>query len=235
MHLIFESIKVLQMHRINSLKHLALLGALKRPVKISSSEFTKYTFTSSKTAARTLKQLEEEGLIKRSIIPEGQMISITDEGRIWLEREYSDYRHIFCGDEKKVELYGNVITGLGEGQYYIAQEGYRSQFEEKLEFVPYPGTLNVRLTDHSADVQKNRSLKNMIQISGFTNGQRTFGSCNCYFVEVEGIPGAVVTPERSHYPHDLLEIISPVHLRETLDLKDGDEVKITIEDRSACE
>ena len=47
--------------------------------------------------------------------------------------------------------------------------------------------------------------------------------------------GAVVTPERSHYPHDLLEIISPVHLRKTLELNDGDEVKITIEDRSACE
>ncbi|MGM0770505.1 MAG: winged helix-turn-helix domain-containing protein/riboflavin kinase [Halobacteriota archaeon] len=223
------------MHRINSLKHLALLGALKKPVKISSSEFTKYTFTSSKTAARTLKQLEEEGLIKRSIIPEGQMISITDEGRTWLEREYNDYRHIFCGDEKKVELHGNVITGLGEGQYYISQEGYSSQFKEKLDFVPYPGTLNVRLTDHSADVQKETKPKDTIQITGFTNGQRTFGSCNCYFVEVEGIRAAVVTPERSHYPHDLLEIIAPVHLRETLKLKDGDELKITIEDRSACE
>ncbi|MCD4800710.1 MAG: riboflavin kinase, partial [Methanococcoides sp.] len=87
------------MHRINSLKHLALLGALKKPVKISSSEFTRYTSTGSKTAARILKQLEEEGLIDRLIIPEGQMISITEEGRTWLESEFSDYKHIFCGDE----------------------------------------------------------------------------------------------------------------------------------------
>lgn len=223
------------MHRINSLKHLALLGALKKPVKISSSEFTRYTSTGSKTAARILKQLEEEGLIDRLIIPEGQMISITEEGRTWLESEFSDYKHIFCGDEDKIELYGNVITGLGEGQYYIAQDGYGSQFEEKLDFKPYPGTLNVRLTSHSADIQKRRSLKNIISISGFTDGQRTFGGCNCYFVEVEGVRGAVVTPERSHYPHDLLEIISPIHLRKTLELNDGDEVKITIEDRSACE
>ncbi|MEM2477681.1 MAG: DUF120 domain-containing protein, partial [Thermoproteota archaeon] len=30
------------------------------------------------------------------------------------------------------------------------------------------------------------------------------------------------------YPKDILEIIAPVNLRETLGLKDGDEIEITV-------
>ncbi len=216
------------MQRIESLKHLALLGALKRPIKISSTEFTKYTSTSSKTAARTLKQLEDEGLIQREIVPGGQMVKIGPCGLSLLKREYIDYRNIFSQDKKMAGLTGHVITGLGEGQYYIAQEGYRTQFEEKLNFIPYPGTLNIRLSDNGDDTVKVLRDQHMIQISGFTDGQRTFGGCKCYFVHVEGIPGAVIVPDRTHYPRDLLEIISPVHLRETLELNDGDEVRITL-------
>ncbi len=213
------------MHRIESLKHLALLGALGRPIKISSSEFTRYTSTSSKTAARTLKQLEDEGLIERKIVPSGQLVKIKESGDLLLRQEYLDYRAIFSRDKQRTQLFGHVITGLGEGQYYIAQEGYSKQFEEKLKFIPYPGTLNVRLSDTAEKVTLQQ--QSIIHIDGFTDGQRTFGACKCYYVHVEGILAAVIVPDRTHYPRDLLEIISPVHLRETLELKDGDEVKIT--------
>jgi riboflavin kinase, archaea type len=38
----------------------------------------------------------------------------------------------------------------------------------------------------------------------------------------------VVAPERTHYPSDLIEIISPVKLRDSLSLKDGDRVVIQV-------
>ncbi|MEM2577082.1 MAG: DUF120 domain-containing protein [Candidatus Bathyarchaeia archaeon] len=38
------------------------------------------------------------------------------------------------------------------------------------------------------------------------------------------IEGAIVSALRSHYGDDVLEIIAPVNLRETLKLKDGDKI-----------
>jgi riboflavin kinase len=54
-------------------------------------------------------------------------------------------------------------------------------------------------------------------------------------VEIEGIRGAVIIPDRTHYPVDLLEIIAPVNLREMLGINDGDNVKIVVRDPQRCE
>lgn len=219
------------MHTIPSLKHLGLLGALERPIKLSSGEFGDYLSTSSKTAARILKSLEEEGLIERRIVSGGQMIQISLRGKKLLVKEYNDYRHIFGGNSRPehVELHGHVVTGLGEGQYYIGQEGYQRQFREKLGFSPYPGTLNIHLTDFSIKLCEKAERGAVIPLSGFTDGERTFGGVSCYRVFINGVEGAVVMPDRTHYPKDLLEIVSPVKLREELKLKDGDEVRIIVD------
>lgn len=219
------------MHTIPSLKNLGLLGALDRPIKLSSAEFAEYLSTSSKTAARILKMLEEEGLVDRRLVAGGQMIQISLSGRAVLEKEYADYHHIFGGSGKPehVELHGHVVTGLGEGQYYIGQEGYQRQFHEKLGFSPYPGTLNIHLTDFSMKLREEAEKAAVIPIAGFTDGERTFGGVSCYRIYINGIEGAVVVPDRTHYPKDLLEIVSPVELRKELKLKDGDEVRIVID------
>lgn len=230
-HLIIEAQKVLAMYVVEYLKKLALLGAIDKPIKISSSEFTKYTSSSSKTAARILKQLENEHFIDRKIIPGGQLVTISEGGVKRLRAEYADYRYIFGKDEESIEMYGYLISGLGEGQYYIGLEGYRSQFQENLNFVPFPGTFNVQLTDFSVNMREKVDMIHAIPISGFTDGQRTFGAVKCYSAQIEGIRSAVVVPDRSHYPDDLVEIIAPVNLRKTLGLEDGDKVKIVVDYR----
>jgi riboflavin kinase len=67
-----------------------------------------------------------------------------------------------------------------------------------------------------------------VRIEGFNDGECTFGGGNCYSVSIGGIKAAVITPERTHYPLDLIEIIAPVKLRDTLRLKDGDRVVIQV-------
>ena len=74
-----------------------------------------------------------------------------------------------------------------------------------------------------------------IVVHGFSDGERSFGGGKCYPIEIEGIRGAVVIPDRTHYPADLLEIIAPVKLREMLRINDGDEVKIVVRDPQRCE
>lgn len=228
MHLKIKITKVPTVPDIEHLKKLALIGAVNKTIKVSSSEFQKHTGASSKTAARKLKQLEEEGLIERKIVPGGQLIRMTEKGIEILKSEYLEYSSIFSPESNILELEGNVLRGLGEGQYYVNIPGYRKQFEEKLHFTPFPGTLNVKLSENSSALRNQLLELPAVQIEGFNDGERTFGGGKCYPVSVGGIEAAVVAPERTHYPSDLIEIISPVKLRDSLNLKDGDRVVIQV-------
>lgn len=214
---------------IEYLKKLALMGAVNKNIKVSSSEFQKYIGASSKTAARKLKQLEEERLIERTIVPGGQLIKMTEKGLEILKNEYAEYRQIFSPENDAFELEGRVLTGLGEGQYYVNIPGYRKQFEEKLHFVPFPGTLNVQLFEDSSGQRDRLKELSSVPIHGFSDGERTYGGGKCYPVNIGGVGAAVVVPERTHYPADLIEVIASVKLRDALNLKDGDRVTIRIE------
>ena len=213
---------------IEYLKKLALIGAVNKTIKVSSSEFQKHTGASSKTAARKLKQLEEEGLIERKIVTGGQLIKMTEKGIEVLKNEYIDYNRIFSPEPEVLELEGKVLKGLGEGQYYVNIPGYRKQFEEKLHFVPFPGTLNVQLSENSLAIRKLLREMPAAQVDGFNDGERTFGGGKCYFVVIGGIEAAIVAPDRTHYPSDLIEIIAPVKLRDVLELNDGDRVVVQV-------
>lgn len=211
---------------IQSLKKLAILGAHRKPLGLSSMEFATHIDSSQQTAARKLKALEEDKLISRKILPEGQLVSITKTGIDVLHKELNEYQEIFSGNGNIKILSGKVITGLGEGQYYIALDGYRTQFKEKLGFDPYPGTLNIKLDAQSIDIRK--KITENIRITGFTDQNRTFGKGSCFRVRISDIEGAVITPERTHYPEDIIEIIAPVNLRNYLDIKDGHNVNVEV-------
>ncbi len=211
---------------ILSLKRLALLGAHKKPLELSSHDFASHIDSSPQTAARKLKSLEDEKLIIRQILHSGQSISITRNGLVALQNELNDYQEIFSWNGHKKSLTGKVITGLGEGQYYISLDGYRAQFREKLGFDPYPGTLNIKLDADSIEMRKRISAH--IKISGFTKENRTFGCGSCFNVVISDVMGAVIVPERTHYPEDIIEIIAPVNLREHLALKDGSVVHVEV-------
>ena len=213
---------------IEHLKKLALIGAVNKTIKVSSSEFQKHIGVSSKTVARKLKRLEEKGLIERKIVPGGQLIKMTEKGIEILRSEYLDYSRIFSPESEILELEGKVLKGLGEGQYYINIPGYRKQFEEKLHFIPFPGTLNVQLSKNSSILRNLLSEIPAVRIEGFNDGERTFGGGKCYPVVVGGMVAFIVAPERTHYPPDLIEIIAPVKLRDALELDDGTRVVIKV-------
>ncbi|WP_298684579.1 winged helix-turn-helix domain-containing protein/riboflavin kinase [uncultured Methanomethylovorans sp.] len=223
------------MYAAEPLKKLALLGATDKHIKISSAEFAQYTTTSSKTTARLLKQLEDDKYIERQLVPGGQKIILTCNGIDLLRKEYAEYQRIFCRDDANIELHGKVIAGLGEGQYYIAQHGYMSQFSEKLGFHPFPGTLNIKLNEASVATRQLMECTEPVLIEGFNDKERTFGAGKCYPIRINGTKSAVIIPERTHYPANLLEIIAPVNLREKLHLIDGEEVKIVVEKKNKCE
>jgi riboflavin kinase, archaea type len=117
---------------------------------------------------------------------------------------------------------GKIQSGLGQAQYFISREGYSRQFQERLDFVPFPGTLNVLLEEPFP------AERQAIEIEGFSEEGRTFGKCCCYRIKLNGMQAAVVRPERSRYPAELIEVIAPVHLRRALGLEDGDPVEVIL-------
>jgi len=212
---------------LEPLKQMALLGALGSSITISSAEFAQYLKTSPQTASRKLQILEQENMITRKMLPSGQEITITEQGILALQKEYHEYQQIF-GDYEEMRLSGVVCTGLGEGRYYITLEGYLRQFEQKLGFTPYPGTLNIELNPYSINLRRRLEIMNDIHIEGFEDGVRTFGSAKCFKVTIDDTGGAIVIPNRKHYPDNILEIIAPVNLRERLNVSDGCEVEVVL-------
>ncbi len=218
---------LLNFEMLEVLKTLALMGASRKVVKISSKDLAEKIGQSLQTAARKLKELEEEGLIERSLTKDGQFIVITEKGKQVLYKEYMDYKKIFEGEET-IKIRGKVFSGVGEGRYYVSLEGYRKQFIEKLGFDPYPGTLNLRIPKEEMYFRRRLDEEEGILIEGFSTKDRTFGEVKAFKCKVDGIDGAVVLPKRTHYPPDTLEIISPVKLRDALNLKDGDFVEVEV-------
>ena len=118
----------------------------------------------------------------------------------------------------EVVIKGAVITGMGEGQYYVTQAGYVEQFTEKLGFTPYEGTLNVKVAASAAAQGPDRPQGQAHVVKGFERNGRTFGDVECHKATIQNIECAVVMPSRSHYD-DVLEILCKYHLRRTLGIE----------------
>ncbi|MCE5297689.1 MAG: DUF120 domain-containing protein [Methanoregulaceae archaeon] len=213
---------------LQCLKAIALKGGLKGPVWVSSQSLGSALGTSPQTASRRLQSLERQLLLSRSVNPDGQYVTVTRSGEEILRHEYADYCRVFGSGREEFILQGMVISGLGEGRYYMSLDPYVQQFSEKIGFAPYPGTLNIRLEPSSVQIRKRLDQLEWVRIQGFSADGRTFGDARCLPCRIEGIPCGIVIPGRTHYPDDVLELIAPVCIRETLGVNDTDEVKVEV-------
>jgi riboflavin kinase len=210
---------------------LAELGAYHRTIRVSTQYLAEKTGTSQQTASRQLIELDKLGWIQRSITSEGCLTKLTGTGKGQLKNLFQKLKVIVeAAHPLSVTLEGAVFSGLGEGAYYIKQEGYKKQFLEKLGFDPYPGTLNVKLTsDYDMKARQELESYPAIEFEGFKDEARTFGPVKCYPVLINNkAKGALILAFRTHYDASVLEIIAPQYLRSQLKIKDGQKVKIEV-------
>ncbi len=122
---------------------------------------------------------------------------------------------------------GEVRSGQGKGVHFTQLDWARRQFQEKLGIEPHPGTFNLVLR-HPEELARWQSLR---EEAGIVIEPPDPQSCaaRSYPVRINAfLPGAVIHPNVPDYPNDQLEIISALHLRQALDLKDGDLVQIEV-------
>lgn len=122
------------------------------------------------------------------------------------------------------KLVGVLFTGEGNGKKYLALPWVKKQLEEKLGYSPFLGTLNLRLTAESI---KNKKV--------LLKGESTVvypdeGYCTglLYKASIRDLDCAVIVPQVKGYPENVLEVIARVSMRDTLKLKDGDTLAVSV-------
>ncbi|MDR0791264.1 MAG: DUF120 domain-containing protein [Methanomassiliicoccaceae archaeon] len=207
-----------------ALRKIALLGGIDNYVAVSSRELGDALGMSQQSASKRILELLDAKYLVRDLGARRQRIKITESAVEELRKEYNEYRRIFELTDH-VNLHGKVVTGMGEGGYYVTQKPYMDQFHSKLRFRPFEGTLNVKVAKE--DLSKLEIVRSMpgVIIDGFEKDGRTFGKVTAYKARIRNIDCAIVVPERSHYD-DVLEIVCKYHLKRTLSISDGDEVDV---------
>ena len=203
---------------------------------ISSTQFAEFLGISQQSASRHLKNLEYENLIKRKVAARSQEIELTDRGIKILNEIYLNLGDLFENRKNKKEIIieGEIIKGIDEGAYYIKE--YHNKINEKLNFIPYEGTLNVKLDKNFINFNFDKYVSVVIPV--FKKNGRTFGKVKCIPVklsvkskknkkEIKKESCFVIIPERTHHKN-VIEIISEFNLREKLNLKEGDDCKIEL-------
>jgi riboflavin kinase len=195
------------------------------PLNTSTSKISKEVKLSQQSVSRILIDMEKKGLIKRNVKVNGQTISIDAKGMELLQSKKELLNKVFSARQNLI-VKGRIESGIGEGKYYMSIKGYKSEIKKRFDFLPYPGTLNLRIKEEDLSKVYNSPFS---VIEGFSTKKRTYGSLKCKKVMInDNINGAIIIPERTSHPNNIVEIISDVHLRDRLQLKDDDELKFRL-------
>ena len=222
--------KTLKPSHIPTLVELLAEGAKDKPVPLTTVELAKKLGKSQQLASKHLDEMEREGLIERIRSGGKTYVKLTQRGVSGASELYTSLQAVFGLGENLIEIKGSIFSGLGEAAYYVSRSGYRKQFESKLGFNPFPGTLNVRLnTTLDRKLKRDLATSKGIHISGFSDGKRTYGGAECFRALLnEKMQCVVLVLERTIYDDSVLEIIARESIRKSLSLKDGDSIQVKV-------
>ncbi len=229
--------------------HLLSNGGKDNYLEITSTQISRLINRSQQTASKILIDLEKENLIERVKNKKKFGMKLTVTGFEILQNIYNLLKVSMEESHIRPALFkGKIVTGMGEGAYYMSLEGYKKQFLHRLGYEPFPGTLNVKIEDKNY-INSRKDLINYpsIYINGFKNADRTFGWVRCYPATIsqepkfsrEGIKSQpvrilnevhILLLERTHHDNSLIEVIGPTNLKESSNFKNGDNIVIKIKE-----
>ncbi len=220
----------LKIQHILTLAHLLSKGARYNFVQITTSSLGKSIKKSQQAASKHILELENGGFIDRLMTGRQLSIKITQKGYSELVKLHSVLGSSLDSFPSYIELSGSVISGLGEGAYYMSLKGYTRQFKVKIGYIPFPGTLNIKLNQLQTTqiIQQLDELDN-IMIEPFSDGRRTYGWVKCFHATInDSIKCELIRLERTHHDNSVIELISKNNLRKTARLKTDSKVTVQI-------
>ena len=220
----------LKVQHILTLAELFTKGARYNFVPVTTSSLGKSINKSQQAASKHLLELEANGYIERLRTGQKVSVRITTKGHSEMTKIFSVLKSSLEVSPSSISFRGVIISGMGEGAYYMSMKGYTKQFKSKLGYVPFPGTLNVKLKDKEF-VEAKRSLESYpaIMINGFSDGKRTYGWVKCYPCKVNNvIEAALILLERTHHDDSVIELISKDSIKKATKLSTGSQISIHV-------
>ena len=217
-----------KMEHIFLMLHLLSHGARYEFVKTSTISLGKIINRSQQAVSKYILELETNRFVDRVNCGRSSAIRITPKGYSEIVKLASMIQKSISS-ETNIQIQGHVISGLGEGAYYMSNKEYKKQFKLKIGYIPFPGTLNIKLDDlvHQQSIRQFYNMEG-IKIDGFVHENRSFGWVKCFPSLINSINCHVIFLERTHHDESIVEIISDVCLRETAKLNDDSKVTLKI-------
>lgn len=131
-----------------------------------------------------------------------------------------------------ITITGRIVSGVKKAAFFTQLDWVQEQCQKKLGFKPFPGTLNLEITQDTIPIvealRQGEGLELVPPAADFCSG-------HVYPVSVMGVSGAIVMPAEEVRAHgkNIIEILAPISLKEALDVKDGDEIMLTFNVRTA--
>lgn len=220
----------LKIQHILTLTHLLSKGAKYNYVTITTSSLGRNIKKSQQAASKHLLELENKNFIERIISGRKISVKITPKGYSELVKLSNVLQKNLTSSPSHVLLKGTLVSGLGEGAYYMSLEGYSKQFKTKIGYIPFPGTFNVKLgkKEYTEAISQFEEMEG-IHIDGYSDGKRTYGWVKCFKAKLNStIDCQLIRLERSNHDTSIIELISKNSLRKTAKLSDNSKVTITI-------
>lgn len=221
----------LKIQHILTLTHLLSKGAKHNFVTITTSSLGKNIKKSQQAASKHLLELEDSDFIERITNGRKMSIKITPKGY----SEMVNLSHLLAKSltsfPSNVVLKGILVSGMGEGAYYMSLKGYTKQFNSKIGYVPFPGTFNVKLgkKEYTEAIRQFGGLDG-IHINGYSDGKRTYGWVKCFKAKLNSsLDCELIRLERTHHDTSTIELISKNNLRKTGKLSDGSKVTVLVQ------
>ena len=178
----------LKTQHLLTLSHLFSKGGKHNFVTITTTSLGKNIGKSQQAASLHLKELEAGGFIERIYHGRTFSVRITQKGYSEISTLYHMLSKSISISPSHLELNGKVVSGMGEGEYYMSLKGYTKQFKTKLGYIPFPGTLNVKLNDEKYIQAVNHLSEHTgVKINSFSDGKRTFGWVKCFHGTINNI------------------------------------------------
>jgi len=128
---------------------------------------------------------------------------------------------------KDLAITGKIVSGAGQGAFFTRIDWVQQQCNEKLGFKPYPGTLNLEISEEDLPITESLDREKGIELISpdpkFCNGK-------AFAVLLGKINAAIIIPEEKVrvHPANIIEIIAPLNIKAALHVKDGDVVTVVL-------
>ena len=102
-----------------TLYSLSRKGAIHGKTILTTRELGDMMDISQQTASRRVAYCVDQGYVTRIHTAEGMLLQITDKGRQELIHVMTSLEIAFTPPQDEIVIEGQIVTGIGEGAYYI--------------------------------------------------------------------------------------------------------------------